>query len=137
MGIFFAKLVQRLHHRAIQIAGSEFSTTILCNWRSSLGANLQITFVSYFDLFERFGIGEIEAVTKIDDCSQHRWLLDFAVFLTAFLFRPALSSIMTVLPKISPMSQLIPSVLAGFELFFKRDDLAGDTKVAPVVTDHQ
>ena len=137
LAFLLTKLVERLHHRAIQISRPKFQTAILCDRRTSLGANLQISIVSGPDLLECLRVGKIEAVAQVNHSAQHGGMFDFAVVLLAFRLGPASRPRRAVLPKVKAVAEPVPWILAGMQGNFLRNDFSCDPNVAPVIPDDE
>lgn len=137
IAFLLTKLVERLHYRAIQISRPKFQTAILCDRRASLSANLQISIVGGPDLFERLCVGKIEAITQVNHRAQNGGMFNFAVGPFAFRLGPASRPRRAVLPKVKPVAEPVPRILAGMQGIFQRNDFCCDANIAPVIPDDE
>ena len=87
--LVLAKLVERLHHCAIQIPRPEFQAAIPGDRRTSFGTDSPVRTVGNPDLVERLHIGQIETVPQVNHRPQHGGMPDAAAPLFAFRFGPA------------------------------------------------
>ena len=72
------KLVERFHHRAIQIPRPQIRATVLRHFYACRIAESLVFIMRRLDLLKRFRVGKIKAVAQINHRAQHGGTLNFA-----------------------------------------------------------